>query len=232
MLRTRAKYLARQALAWAPMVVGLVLLGPQLAEARDALFTAGSILPVVHVLLIPFLPLLVFSSVISLWALPSQNRFDAYLEAAWRGDAAQPPLADQQPEPDATTLALPTTIRLRPHWHVVVGMDVLFFLMGGLYIVAYILTDTPPSSQPDPLAVLVFAILALFVVMAPFTQRTSGKGFTVSEEGLQMHNMPTSTSGMYAIKWSEVRLFAIADGRKNDQTRSSIYWLHPVQVSM
>lgn len=213
MLRTRAGYRAIQAFFWALTVLGVVLLILQLAQAMSTRFTADSTLQFVHALLIPILPLLAVPSLANLWVLPAAHRFQAYVESAWRGNDTQLPPADHQPEPDATTLALPITIRLRPRWPVLLSMDVLFFLTAGLYAVAYGLTDTSPSGQLDWLAVFVFAILALIFVVTLFTQRTTANGITVSEEGLTMH-LPDTPPNMYAITWGETRLFALAVGRK------------------
>lgn len=213
MLRTRAGYRAIRAFFWALTVLGFVLLVLELAQAMSARFTADSTLQFMHALLIPILPLLVLPSLANLWVLPAKHRFDAYLEAAWRGDDTQLPLADHQPDPDATTLTLPITIRLRPRWPVLVGMDVFLVLMAGLYAVASGLIEMPPYGQPDFLAVFVLAILTLIFVVALFTQRTEANGLTVSEEGLKMR-LASSSPDTYVIRWSEARLFAITVGRK------------------
>lgn len=223
MLGTRAGYRAIQAFLWALTVLGIVLLVLQLAKTMGDRFTADSILQFVHALLIPILPLLVLPCLASFLVLPEAHRYQAYVEAAWHGDDTRIPLAEHQPEPDAPTLTLPITIRLRPRWHVLLSMDVLFFLMAGLYVVAYDLTDTPPLSQPDLPTIFVFAIFALIFVIVLFTQRTASNGFTVSEEGMMMY-MPSTPPDLYAITWSEARLFAIGVGRKK-RPRELVYTL-------
>ena len=217
MLRTRVGYRAIRAFLWVLTVLGIVLLVLQLVQAIEAGFTVGSIRQFVHAVLIPILPLLVLPSLANLWGLPAAHRYQAYLEAAWRGDDAQLPLADHQPEPDAATLALPITIRLRPRWQGLVSRNVLFILIASLYAVAYGLTQTPPI-QLRLLAVSMFVFVASIFfgfVVALFVQRAevNGSWVTVSDEGLSQHVAGIS-SDLYAIKWSEARVFAIAYGRK------------------
>lgn len=217
MRSTRVGFLVIRASFWVLALVGVVLLVVQLAQAMDARFTADAIRQLVHSLLIPILPLIVLPSIGTLWVLPATHRFDAYLEAAWRGDDAQLPLADHQPEPDATALTLPITIQLRLRRRGLVSMDVVFFLMASLYALAYGLTETPPI-QPGLLAASMFVIVAsifsgcavaLFVHCAEVTRNR----ITVSDKGLSQH-LPGLASDLYAITWSEARLFAITRGRK------------------
>jgi hypothetical protein len=224
MLHTRAGYRAIRLLLWVLTGWGVVEFVTQLAHAADARFGTATTLRVVHIVITQW-SLIVLPLLANLVTLPTTHRFRMRLEAAWRGDDAQVPLADHQPVADATALSLPVTIRLRPRWFMVVSLDVLVLLAIGLFGLAYILVYGPTSLRAATMVVWLGLVAILSFVSIPFlraSQRMDTHGVTVSDEGMTMHlpNMPPQT---YAIKWDEARLFAIV-GRKR-RPGAAVYML-------
>jgi hypothetical protein len=150
------------------------------------------------------------------WRLRSQK-----CARALQGD--QSLLASEQPTPDPTALALPTTIelRMRPTLYYIVAAYLLVITIGAALVAFFLI---PLSSTEKLIFVLAAAgfivfILIVFLIAAYFGMRLNRQLITVTDEGITTRYLNKTTT----IPWHEARFFTINGITK--QNRAVIYEL-------
>ena len=140
------------------------------------------------------------------WQRIEQRRF-----AAVQGE--QTLLAAEQPTPNAASLQLPITIKLRYRKEslpLMQGAPIMIAMLLGLLVVfADLLALVLPLSSPHHAPLLVpiatfFTFLILGMASAVYLSRLSSQQLDVAEDGLTSHSMGQASS----LRWNEARLFA------------------------
>ncbi len=145
-----------------------------------------------------------------------QERLEQRRQAAAREDHNL--LASEQPQPDATALPLPITLRRRHNGKMYIRLLTIMLLLVLIvfilmYIVLSYLFPLLPGSQLSPqtftlfiLGSIAFVILLLFGLTLGIRYAQEREQLTVTEHGL----MKIGPWGkIHSVSWQQVRLFAI-----------------------
>jgi hypothetical protein len=143
------------------------------------------------------------NGIVLLRCSPYIQRIEERRHYAAQGNLQRVSLAAHQPLPTEAVLPLPTTIRLRPRWGLVLVMA-LSLLLCFLLLFTLTFPSAPYNTLLIPLLSLLLAGVFDALLLLIGAQRVE-----VTEEGLRVWHMLQQAHERQVMRWEHMRLFAI-----------------------